>query len=379
MSLTHLANRPAERRGPVLLVSNCAWNLAHFRRPIIEALVAAGEDVLAAAAPDGSEHGLVALGARFHPLPVDAGGTSVVADLKLLAAIRQLVRRERPRALLSFTVKPNVYGPIAARMAGVPAIATISGLGSSFLGGGPTSRIVERLYRFALSSADRVFFQNGEDRDLFVRRSLVRDGQCALVPGSGIDLAAFRPPEREPGMPLRFLFIGRMLRDKGLVELAEAALLNRAAGLDVRVGLLGGDGGDNPSAVPQGELARWEADGLVECLGRTEDVRPHIAAAHCVVLPSYREGLPRSLLEGAAMARPLIATDVTGCRDLVEDGVNGLLCAPRSASDLARAMRQMAELPIDRRAAMGRAGRRLVEQRFDQRIVADAYLQALAR
>lgn len=366
-------------RGRVLLLSNSAWNLANFRRPVIEALVGAGHEVVAAGTADGSETLLTALGARFVPLPIDAGGTSPLADARLFANIVGLLRREGPDALLTFTVKPNIYGCLAARLLRLRAIPTVSGLGSAFIGGGRVAAIVERLFRAALASTPTVFFQNGDDRDLFVARGLVAPAKTRLVAGSGIDLDRFRPPPADPPLPFRFLFIGRMLKDKGLEELAEAARIMRTDGVEARIALLGGSGGTNPSAVPESVLARWDADDLFDRLGSTDDVRPHIAGAHCVILPSYREGLPRSLLEGAAMARPLVATDVPGCRDLVVDGETGLLCAARSGPDLARAMRAMIALGPERRAAMGAAGRALVERQFDQRLVAAAYLEALRR
>lgn len=357
-----------------MFVSNCAWNLANFRRPLIEAFVERGDCVVCAAAADGHEALLRGLGADFVDLPVDAGGTSPVADLKLLMAIDRLIRRVRPGAVLTFTIKPNIFGLLAARARGVPAIATISGLGSSFLGGGLTGFVTDRLYRLALAGAQAVMFQNDDDRALFTGRGLVDSGRTRLVAGSGIDLDRFRPAPVEPGGPMRFLLIARLLKDKGLVEYADAARALLDEGLNVQCAVVGPDGGSNPSAVPKSQVERWVRNGTIGYLGATDDVRGAIAAADCVVLPSYREGLPRSLLEGAAMARPLIATDVPGCRAVVEPGVNGLLCAPRSASALALAMRQMAGLDPVVRLAMGAAGRRMVEAQYDQRKVAAAYL-----
>ena len=176
-----------------------------------------------------------------------------------------------------------------------------------------------------------------------------------------------------------FLLIARLLLDKGIAEFVEAARSIRARHPGTRFQLLGGDGGDNPSAVPQAALERWSAESIVELLGESTDVRPYIAAAHCIVLPSYREGLPRSLLEGAAMARPLIASDVPGCRDLIDDGVTGLLCEVRSAASLADAMEQMIAMTPGERKAMGGAGRRKVESEFDQRLVVAAYLAEIGR
>ena len=235
------------------------------------------------------------------------------------------------------------------------------------------------LYRWSLRKSARVFFQNPHDRALFVGRRLVRAGQVGLLPGSGIDLERFRPRSRPrpASQPFRFLFVGRLLRDKGLVEYADAARLLRPRWPDVEFAILGFAGSDNRSAVPIAEVERWRAEGLVDYLGDIDDVRPFLAEADCVVLPSYREGLPRSLLEAAAMAIPLVATDVPGCRDLVTHGDNGLLCEVRSAASLAAAMEAMLKLDPSERQAMGQRGRARVERDFDQAIVVDAYLEAV--
>lgn len=366
-------------RPTLLFLSNCAWNLANFRRPVIKAFIDAGYKVVCGAAADGHEDTLRAMGAEFSDLPLNPGGKSPLADLRSLAVIRSILRKTRPTTVLTFTIKPNIYGLFAARLAGVPAIATISGLGSSYLGGGVTSIVTDRLYRLALRGAKVIFFQNTDDRDLFVAEGLAERDRAWLVAGSGIDLDRFRPAPPPPQGPFRFLLIARLLKDKGVVEYAEAARLLLNEGVEAKFLLLGPGGGTNPSAVPMDQIERWVSDGTIDYLGAADDVRAEITAAHCIVLPSYREGLPRSLLEGAAMARPLIAADVPGCGEVVTESVNGLLCAARSATDLARAMREMAALSPARRAEMGRAGRRMAETRFDERTVAAAYLEAVER
>lgn len=372
------ASRGAKQK-KILLSSNSAWNLANFRKPIIEALVAAGYEVIAVAPADGEEHRLTAMGARFEPIRMRGAGTSPVEDFRLLLDYITLLRVERPAMLLGFTAKPNIYGSLAARVTGVPFAATISGLGSAFLKGGLLGAVLLRLYRFALGGARVIFFQNPTDRDLFITRRIARPEQVRLVAGSGIDLARFVPAPIDHDGGFCFLLIARLLLDKGIAEYVEAARIVRRRHPNTRFQLLGGAATDNPSAVPQVELARWAAESMVEQLGVCDDVRPYIAAADCIVLPSYREGLPRSLLEGAAMARPLIASDVPGCRDVIEDGVNGLLCEVRSAESLAAAMERMLTMSPAERSAMGAAGRRKVESDYDQRLVADAYLTEIAR
>lgn len=367
-------------RRKIILSSNSAWNLANFRKPVIEALVAAGHDVVAAAPADGHEEALRAMGARFRPLRMRAAGLSPIDDSRLLLAYWKLFRSERPDLFLGFTAKPNVYGSLAARWARVPVVATISGLGSAFLRGGPLGWLLLLLYRLALGRARAVVFQNPADRALFRDRGIASPEQERLVPGSGIDLDRFRPAVLPvAGGSFRFLLIARLLGDKGIGEFVDAARMVKARHPKARFQLLGGPGGDNPSAVPESQLARWADESTVELLGVSDDVRIQIAAADCIVLPSYREGLPRSLLEGAAMARPLIASDVPGCRDVVDDGVNGLLCEVRSASSLAAAMERMLAMSAEQRAAMGAAGRRRVEDEFGAARVAKFYLEEIAR
>ena len=234
-----------------------------------------------------------------------------------------------------------------------------------------------RLYRIGFRRAPVVYFQNAEDLQLFVGRRIVHPDRARLLPGSGVDLQYFRPVPAPDNGPI-FLLVARLLRDKGVFEFVEAARALRSSMPKARFQLLGPIDEGNRTAIKRGELNSWIKAGLIEYLGTTDDVRPYIAAAMSVVLPSYREGMPRSLLEAAAMSLPLIATDVPGCREVVEDGVNGYLCAVRDTASLASALRRMAELPQQQRRSMGEASRRKVEERFDERLVVQAYLDVLA-
>jgi glycosyltransferase involved in cell wall biosynthesis len=311
------------------------------------------------------------------PIRIERSGLNPMADLRLLLDYRRLLKRLRPAAYLGYTIKPNVYGALAAASLGIPAIPNVSGLGTAFIRPGLLQQIVMQLYRLGFSRAPVVFFQNDEDRQLFVERRLARPERARVLPGSGVDLKRFTPVPAPDGPPI-FLFVGRLLRDKGVAEFVEAARLLRGEMPDARFQLLGPLDLGNRTAIGQTELDLWVRQGLVEHLGTTDDVRPFIAAAAAVVLPSYREGLPKSLLEAAAMARPLIATDVPGCRAVVEDGVNGYLCKVRDAESLALAMRRLAGSPPGERLAMGEAGRRKAQERFSEESVVQAYLDVLA-
>jgi glycosyltransferase involved in cell wall biosynthesis len=345
---------------------------------LIRALKDAGyEPVVIAPQDQAAEARMNALDVERIALGMDRSGANPGADLRLLARYRTLLRQLRPVAYLGYTIKPNIYGSLAAASLGIPALPNVSGLGTAFIRGGALQGVVTALYRVGFARAPVVFFQNDEDRQLFVARRIVRADQARVLPGSGVDLERFAPASPPPD-PLAFLLIARLLRDKGVVEFADAARSLRAELPNARFQLLGPIDEGNRTAISRAELDSWVRDGVIEHLGTTDDVRPSIAAASAVVLPSYREGLPRSLLEAGAMARPLIATDVPGCRDVVEEGVNGYLCRARDARSLAQAMRRFADLPPAERLAMGDAGRRKVQERFSEEFVVRAYLDVLA-
>jgi glycosyltransferase involved in cell wall biosynthesis len=320
----------------VMIGLNAAWNFANFRGGLIRALVAAGYEVVAVAPPDDHVQRVRDLGARFVPLPMDTRGRHPGRDLLLLWRLLRLMLAERPAVYLGYTIKPNIYGSLVARLLGVPVINNITGLGEVFSRGGPVTRMVRGLYKVALKRSHTVFFQNKEDLDLFVMADLVRPGAAALLPGSGVDTRHFAPAPLPNGPRLRFLLVGRLLWEKGIAEYVEAARALQAAGVAADCALLGFVDDGNPASVSTAHIQAWAAQGLVLFLGVSDDVRTQIREADCVVLPSYyREGTPRSLLEAAAMARPLVTTDAIGCRDVVDDGVNGYLCRQRDAADRA--------------------------------------------
>ncbi|GLK69724.1 glycosyltransferase family 4 protein [Hansschlegelia plantiphila] len=362
----------------ILLSANAAWNLANFRGGLIRGLLSAGHELVAAAPWDEHARRLEVLGCRFVSLPMDNKGTSPAADARLFQRYRRLIKSQKPDIYLGFTIKPNVYGTLAARSLGVPVINNISGLGTAFIRDSWLTRAVQALYRIALTRSSIVFFQNSEDLELFARLRLVQRERVAILPGSGVDLAHHTPaPMADRGGAARFLLIARLLRDKGVGEYVEAAAAVRRDFPNARFQILGFLDVDNRTAVTRAEMSAWVAAGLVDYLGATDDVRPFIAEADCVVLPSYREGTPRTLLEGAAAARPLIATNVPGCREPVRDGHNGFLCAVRDGSSLANAMRRFLEASYDARVEMGRRSRAIAEDRYDERFVIDAYLNAI--
>lgn len=366
-------------RGLILLSVNNSWNVLNFRANVVRRLQTEGFAVGVISPQDAHAGRLADLGVLHIPVPIDSKGLSPLADLALLRRYVGILRRHRPAALLAWTIKPNVYGSIAARLLGIPVINNVSGLGTAFIRRGLLTRVVSLLYRLAFARSATVFFQNPDDRRMFVAEGLVAERRTALLPGSGIDTERFapRPSAATTGEGLTFLMIARLLRDKGVVEFVDAARAIRTEHPDVRFQILGAVDAANRTAIGRDVLADWLAEGVVTHLGEAEDVRSAIAAADCVVLPSYREGMPRALLEGAAMAKPLIATRVPGCVEVAREGENALLCEVRDARSLADAMRRMIDLPAERRRAMGQAGRRIAVTEFGDAIVADRYVAAI--
>lgn len=367
-------------RPPVIAVcANQAWNLVNFRAGLIEALLERGFAVhaIAPAEPE-MERRLRDMGCAFAPLRVDAAGLAPHRDFATFLALYRVLRRLRPAAFLSWTIKPNVYGSLAAGLLGIPALPNVSGLGTAFIRRNLLTTIATQLYRLGFRRAPAVFFQNADDRQLFVDQRMVRAGQARLLPGSGVDPQHWRASSDERATPRRFLMLARVVADKGVREYVAAARQVRQRWPDAQFTLMGELGAQNRTAISREEVGSWVAEGVIDHLDPVGDVRPHLDAADVIVLPSYREGLSRVLLEAAAMGRPIVTTDVPGCRDVVIDGHNGFLCQARDATSLAEALGRAAELSDADWRALAAAGRQRIITEFSQQKVTEIYLQALA-
>ncbi len=310
----------------ILITANTAWNIWNFRRPVVDMLVGIGHRVTVLAPLDDFVSDLESLGCRVCALEMSVKGLNPIADIKLQHRFKGIFHAEKPDVVLSYTIKNNIYGARAARAQGVPFLPNVTGLGTAFMSGKLLQTVAEQLYRRSFRKLPKVFFQNEDDRDFFLSRSLVRPDQALLLPGSGVDLTHFAPAEMPTFEdPPVFLMIARLLRDKGVVEFVNAARVLRVIYPEVRFQLLGAIGREKRNAIDSMTLDNWVAEGVIEYLGTTNDVRPAIEAASCVVLPSYREGAPRALIEPSAMARPEIAKNVPGCRAVVDNNVSGFI------------------------------------------------------
>ena len=266
---------------------------------------------------------------------------------------------------------------MAARLCRVPAILNVTGLGTAFLGSSGLQSLALLLYRIGFARAHTVFFQNTDDRAFLLDRGVVKPDRARLIPGSGVDIDHFAPRPVRPGSGTRFLMVSRLLTDKGVREYVSAARALRHETDEVHCAILGAVGAENRTAIGQREVDAWTAEGTIDHHPPVGDIRPCLERADCVVLPSYREGMSRVLLEAAAMAKPTIATDVPGCREIVDDGVTGYLCRARDAEALAGAMRRFVGLTAPERAAMGERARRKIVNQFSEQRVIDAYREAI--
>jgi glycosyltransferase involved in cell wall biosynthesis len=367
----------------IAVIGSFADSLINFRGPLLQAMVDRGHRVVACApaAPAAVVDALAATGVAYRDVPLKRAGMRLDQDLRALYSLVRLFQELRPDVVLTYTIKPVTYGLLAARFSRVPRrFAMITGLGYAFIAAGLRARLVgaaaRRLYRWSLEGADRVFFQNPDDQALFEELRLLRaPDQTVMINGSGVDLEAFRPTPL-PGQPASFLLIARLLQEKGVREYVEAARQMRAKGVRATFHLVGWLDEGNPAAISKQELHGWIADGVIHYHGQLDDVRPAIAKASVYVLPSYREGTPRTVLEAMAMGRPIVTTDAPGCRATVQHGVNGFLVPIKDASSLAQAMELFVKKP-DLAQTMGRESRRIAEERYNVHQVNSVILEAM--
>jgi glycosyltransferase involved in cell wall biosynthesis len=361
----------------LIVVNNPAFFLSH-RLPLALGAKQAGFDVHVATMDGPSVPQIVAHGLTHHVIPLSRSGKHPVEEVRSIHALWRLFRKLRPQIVHAVTIKPVLYGGIAARLAGVPSyIAAVSGLGFIFTrrpGGVDFLRLAATmLYRLALGHPNsRVIFQNANDRDVLRAAGVVRPDQVVIIRGSGVDLDAF-PFVAEPEGPPRAIMASRLLIDKGVREFVEAARRTSGHPSGLRWTLAGSPDPGNPASIGEAELAGWQREGIVEFLGEREDIAVLYQQSHIVVLPSYREGLPKSLVEAAASGRAVVTTDVPGCRDAIEPGVSGLLVPAADAGALAEAVSRLADDAALRRQ-MAAAGHRLAEQEFDIRNIVAAHL-----
>jgi glycosyltransferase involved in cell wall biosynthesis len=298
-------------------------------------------------------------------------------DFYYMYQLFNIYRKIKPNVILQYTIKPNIYGTFASLPFKCLIINNVSGLGTVFLHNNVSSRIAKFLYRLSFRFPKKVFFQNSDDRSLFVDNSLIKQKITGLLPGSGIPLDKFTPMPFERNETFTFLMVGRLLYDKGIVEYAQASKILQEKGFKIKCMVLGKIETQKNLGVSLEMVQEWQKNNIIEYLGTSDDVASVLAKADCVVLPSYREGTPRSLLEASAMAKPLVATDVVGCKETIDNGKNGYLCEVKNAEDLAEKMLQIYNLDNEALKKMGEESRKKVENEFDEKIVIKKYLDTI--
>jgi glycosyltransferase involved in cell wall biosynthesis len=366
----------------IAIVANTTWNIYNFRLNIIRKLVSEGHEVIVLAPVDKFITYTETIREVTH-IPIrhlDRDSVNPIQDLRLMFELIRLYRKHKPDLVLHYTVKPNIYGGLAARILGIPSVGVITGLGYSLMHEGWINVITRLLYKFALPAHRKVIFENVDDKILFEKARLVSASKSISIKGCGVDTSFYSPNghNRSSGLII-FTFIGRLLYDKGVREFIEAAHIVKQHNQQVQFWLIGDLDKENPSSVRNDDLVRWIRDPSIYYHGATDNIKKFIEQSDCIVLPSYREGMPRVIMEAMAMERPVITTDTAGCRETVNENVNGYLVPVKDVAALAKAMNEFIQLDPEARHQMGRAGRQKVLNEFDDRIIADQLYEMLTK
>lgn len=360
-------------KGNILVLTNFIAGLHSFRKEVMKAIVDAGFQ-LYISVPDADSDlakNFEEFGCHLIKTELDRRGMNPLADFKLMMAYRRIIKQLKPIAVLSYTIKPNVYGGMACRLTRTPLIANVTGLGDAVENGGWLQKLTVSLYRFGIGKAAQVFFQNETNKKFCVKHKIANNNAIVL-PGSGVNLTHHRLQEYAPDGVIRFLFIARLLKDKGTEEYFETAKTIRAKYPQTEFQILGWKEGPN-----QQKLEELVKNGVIKYLGTTSDIRPYLTNVHCTIMPSYHEGMSNVNLESAANGRPVITTNVPGCRETVDDGKTGYLVEAKSAEALIAGVERFLALPYSQKVTMGQMAREKVEREFDRQIVVNAYLKAI--
>lgn len=363
----------------VCLTANSCWSMYNYRKGVISDLIKQGYRVTIVAPHDETVTDLKSLGCDVVHVGISPKGVNPFTDLLFIFRLVKIYKAIRPNLVIHYTIKPNIYGSISAKVCAVKSIAVATGLGYAFVNDTIVSKIAKQLYRVACLFSQEVWFLNHDDLHTFVKSNLIAPDKAVLLHGEGVDVDYFLPATNNSDGNFRFLLISRMLWDKGIKEYVEAARLVKLKYPNAVFQLLGPCGVGNPSAIDKELIYKWQSEGLVEYLGITNDVRPIISNADCVVLPSYREGIPRTMLEAASMAKPLIVSDAPGCKDVVINEVSGLICQVRDVKSLAYAFERLLTMPECEIKNMGKAGRNYMINEFDEKFVIDKYAVTLKK
>lgn len=349
----------------IVIISNNSNGLYLFRRQLISALIEKGHEVIALTPFDTDVDNLKALGAELIETPIDRRGTNPIRDYSLLKLYKKELKSLRPDLVITYTIKPNVYGGMVCRQLKIPYAANITGLGTAFEGTGMLRKVATLLNKTALKKAKVVFFENSENRDVFINAGIVEKGKTHVLHGAGVDLKHFNYQPYPTNDEFKFLFIGRVMKEKGVGELLQSMKRLVGEGVQCFLDILGYYEEDYKEKLDEAVKEGW-----LRYHGNQPDVRPFIASCDCFVLPSYHEGMANTNLECASSGRPIITSNIPGCMEAVVDG-SGLLCSPKNTESLYRAMKAMTEKSREEREQMGKKGRKHMEDVFDKKKVVE--------
>lgn len=360
----------------IAFVANTSWNIYNFRKGLVHFFMSRGDEVLMLTPKDEYTDKVANWGVKWYETPLDGTGLNPLQDLNYLLKLKSIFNKEKPEAVLGYTIKANIYSCLASYFTPQKIICNVSGLGTVFLVPGLAGKIALWLYQIAFKKAAFVFFQNRDDQTLFTSKIELPPTKTGLLPGSGINLETFTYSLPEFKKPIKILMIARLIIEKGVQEFAEAAALFEN-NEQVSFTLIGKFDAAHSRSVSKADLEHWIARGWITYLPHSDDVKQIMDMHEVVILPSYREGTPRTLLEAAALGRPLLASNVPGCKEVVEDGKNGYLFEVRSASNIAEKIQQYLSISYEEKKRMSQASRSIVEQKFDEKLVFHRYSEVI--
>lgn len=365
----------------IVLSANSSWYLYNFRRNTILSLLNQGYSITCLSKEDEYTQKIKDLGCKWESLNIDGKGLNIYHEFKLLISFYKIFKRLRPRVVLNFTIKNNIYGTFASKLLYISSINNISGLGTAFIHNDIKFKLVRLLYSFALPLSTKIFCQNSEDKDLLVTKLGVKAELIDITPGSGVDINRFNPKKKTriicPDNKFRFIYTGRFIKDKGIFELIEAFKQLYKENANAELWLVGFRENDNFSAINSSTIKEWSDHPSISILNPTHEIENILGDADCLVLPSYREGLSKSILEACAMSLPVICSNVPGCNSVIQDGVNGLYCKPKNSNSLKKVMNNMLSMEKTAIDNMGKRGRKIIKEKFDESIVINQTLNAI--
>ncbi|MGL4947154.1 MAG: glycosyltransferase family 4 protein [Cetobacterium sp.] len=361
----------------IFFTANVLWDIYIFRYGVIKAFIEDGHEVVVLAPEDYRIDFQKELNIRHIPIDLSLRGVNPIKDLKLLLDLKKIYKKEQPDIVFHYTIKPNIYGTLAAKLEKIKNIAVLTGLGYSFVEGGVVSKIAKMLYKVSLKYANEVWVLNEDDKKTLTSENILNSKNIFVLPGEGVDVHRFTPWKRAENVEPIFLMVARAFYDKGVREYAEAAKIIKQKGYHVQFWFLGALGGDSRNGIDKNTMNQYEREGILKYCGHRKDVEEVINSSDCVILPSYREGISKVLMEAASMEKPIIATNVTGCKEIVEDGKTGFLVKVKDSEDLAEKIQNFIELSFEERKEMGKNGRVKILEEFDEKKIIEIYRRKL--